>query len=60
MLMLMVFCRSEMQGKAVSVRFGLILEAYLSGSVDHVAVLTQQADTISKLQAVTRLVKTQV
>ena len=60
MFMLVVFCRSEMQGKAVSVRFGLILEAYLSGSVDHVAVLTQQADTISKLRAVTRLVKTQV
>lgn len=52
--------RSEMQGKAVSVRFGLILEAYLSGSVDHVSVLTQQADTIGKLKSVTTLVKNQV
>ncbi|XP_067951627.1 phosphatidylinositol 4,5-bisphosphate 3-kinase catalytic subunit delta isoform-like isoform X2 [Watersipora subatra] len=49
--------KSEMHTASVSIRFGLILEAYCRGSVDHVAVLRTQDDTVSKLLAINRLVK---
>ena len=42
---------------SVSARFGLILEAYCRGSADHVNILRTQDDSVSKLLAVNRLVK---
>lgn len=39
---LMFPCRSEVHIPAVSVQFGLILEAYCRGSVAHMKVLAKQ------------------
>ncbi|XP_066595868.1 phosphatidylinositol 4,5-bisphosphate 3-kinase catalytic subunit delta isoform [Prorops nasuta] len=42
--------RSEMQVGAVSVRFGLILEAYCRGSQQHMKVLFKQMECLEKLR----------
>lgn len=49
--------RSEMQTPSVSVRFGLILEAYCRGSREHVALLARQAEALDKLKAASELVR---
>jgi len=45
---------------SVSVRFGLILEAYCNASAEHVAILVKQNDAVSKMLALNRLVKSEV
>lgn len=49
--------RSEIQVPSVQVRFGLILEAYLKGSQEHVAILLKQMQCLRKLQQGSELVK---
>ena len=41
--------RSEMHIQSVSVRYGLILEAYCHGSIGHVKLLTKQVAALDKL-----------
>jgi phosphatidylinositol-4,5-bisphosphate 3-kinase len=42
--------RSEMHVSAVSVRFGLMLEAYCRGAPDHMKLLIRQMESLSKLK----------
>lgn len=42
--------RSEMQVASVSVRFGLILEAYCRGSQEHMRLLARQIECLEKLK----------
>ncbi|KAH0946844.1 hypothetical protein HN011_008570 [Eciton burchellii] len=49
--------RSEMQVGAVSVRFGLILEAYCRGSQQHMRLLFKQMKCLDKLKSVSEQVK---
>lgn len=49
--------RSEIQVPSVQVRFGLILEAYLKGSQEHIAILLKQMQCLRKLQHGSELVK---
>jgi len=41
----------------VTVRFGLMLEAYLRASPDHLNILLKQFEALNKLNAVSQLVK---
>lgn len=49
--------RSEMQVESVSVRFGLMLEAYCRGSIEHMKTLIRQMDFLEKLKKTTELVR---
>uniref|UniRef100_A0ABD2XJG3 phosphatidylinositol 3-kinase n=1 Tax=Trichogramma kaykai TaxID=54128 RepID=A0ABD2XJG3_9HYME len=49
--------RSEMHVGSVSVRFGLILEAYCRGSQDHMRGLFKQMECLDKLSSACELVK---
>ncbi|CAG9819182.1 unnamed protein product [Phaedon cochleariae] len=49
--------RSEMQVPAVSVRFGLILEAYCRGTQEHMAVLQKQLECLERLKKCSDLVR---
>lgn len=49
--------RSEIHVPSVQVRFGLILEAYLKGSQEHVSLLLKQYNCLRKLQYVSEKVK---
>lgn len=49
--------RSEMQVASVSVRFGLMLEAYCRGSIEHMKTLMRQMDFLEKLKKTTELVR---
>lgn len=49
--------RSEMKVKSVSVRFGLILEAYCRGSPEHVQILTRQLGFLDKLKTTNELIR---
>ncbi|GAB6031821.1 hypothetical protein CHUAL_010223 [Chamberlinius hualienensis] len=49
--------RSEMHVPAVSVRFGLILEAYCRGSVEHLKCLKKQVEALGKLKLMNELIK---
>ncbi|KAG5883732.1 hypothetical protein JTB14_024233 [Gonioctena quinquepunctata] len=49
--------RSEMQVPAVSVRFGLILEAYCRGTQEHMVVLQKQLESLEKLKSCSDLVR---
>ncbi|KAJ8946954.1 hypothetical protein NQ314_008755 [Rhamnusium bicolor] len=49
--------RSEMQVPAVSVRFGLILEAYCRGSQEHMIILQKQLECLEKLKKCSDLVR---
>ena len=42
LLLLLLFYRAEMDIPEASVRFGLMLEAYLRGSVNHMSELRRQ------------------
>lgn len=46
----MLVLRSEMQVASVSVRFGLILEAYCRGSQEHMRLLVRQIECLEKLK----------
>ncbi|XP_023030262.1 phosphatidylinositol 3-kinase 92E [Leptinotarsa decemlineata] len=49
--------RSEMQVPAVSVRFGLILEAYCRGSQEHMVALQRQLECLERLKTCSDLVR---
>ena len=47
--LLLPFCRSEVHIPAVSVQFGVILEAYCRGSVGHMKALSKQVSACYNL-----------
>ncbi|CAH1772431.1 unnamed protein product [Owenia fusiformis] len=49
--------KSEMHVPSVSVRFGLILEAYCRGCKSHMKMLYKQVEALSKLKEVNELIK---
>ncbi|XP_044145172.1 phosphatidylinositol 4,5-bisphosphate 3-kinase catalytic subunit beta isoform isoform X1 [Bufo gargarizans] len=49
--------RAEMHIPAVSVQFGLLLEAYCRGSVAHMKVLSKQVEALNKLRTLNSLIK---
>ncbi|XP_032818129.1 phosphatidylinositol 4,5-bisphosphate 3-kinase catalytic subunit delta isoform [Petromyzon marinus] len=49
--------RSEMHVPAVSLQFGLMLEAYCRGSIAHVRSLMKQCEALTKMRAINDLVK---
>lgn len=49
--------RSEMQVASVSVRFGLILEAYCRGSQEHMKILARQMECLEKLKTTSEQVR---
>jgi phosphatidylinositol-4,5-bisphosphate 3-kinase len=46
-----------MQVASVSVRFGLILEAYCRGSQEHMKVLAKQIESLDKLKTTSEMVR---
>ncbi|XP_076360184.1 phosphatidylinositol 4,5-bisphosphate 3-kinase catalytic subunit beta isoform-like isoform X4 [Tachypleus tridentatus] len=48
--------RSEMHVPSVSVRFGLLLEAYCRGAVEHMKSLSKQVEALKKFKAVNKLI----
>lgn len=42
---------------AVSIRFGLILEAYCLGSMDHMKSLTHQVEAYDRLRVINEMIK---
>jgi len=46
-----------MQVASVSVRFGLLLEAYCWGSQEHMKLLTKQMESLDKLKGTSDLVR---
>ncbi|XP_020608152.1 phosphatidylinositol 4,5-bisphosphate 3-kinase catalytic subunit beta isoform-like [Orbicella faveolata] len=51
------FLRAEMDNPEVSVRFGLMLEAYCRGAPSHMKSLQRQAHALNKMKAVTELLQ---
>ncbi|XP_029206897.2 phosphatidylinositol 4,5-bisphosphate 3-kinase catalytic subunit beta isoform-like [Acropora millepora] len=49
--------RAEMENPEVSVRFGLMLEAYCRGAPAHMKSLQRQAQALSKMKSVTELLQ---
>ncbi|XP_044207777.1 phosphatidylinositol 4,5-bisphosphate 3-kinase catalytic subunit delta isoform isoform X1 [Thunnus albacares] len=49
--------RSEMHVASVSLRFGLILEAYCRGNIHHIRLLLKQHDALTKMKSLSDLVK---
>ncbi|XP_052715209.1 phosphatidylinositol 4,5-bisphosphate 3-kinase catalytic subunit delta isoform-like [Crassostrea angulata] len=49
--------RSEMHEITVTVRYGLLLEAYLKSSQEHLAILSKQQDALVKLNAFSEIAK---
>ncbi|CAG2166030.1 unnamed protein product, partial [Oppiella nova] len=49
--------RSEMHVPAVSVAFGLILEAYCRGAMDHMQILVRQMEALNKLKRVNEIIR---
>ncbi|CAH1115059.1 unnamed protein product [Psylliodes chrysocephalus] len=49
--------RSEMQVPAVSVRFGLILEAYCRGTQEHIVILQKQLECLERLKKSSDIVR---
>lgn len=49
--------RSEMYVPSVSVRFGLILEAYFHGTEDHMKPLQKQIDALTKLKSINQIMQ---
>lgn len=49
--------RSEVPFPSVQIRFGLILEAYLTGSQEHISALLKQMECLEKLKQCSDLVK---
>lgn len=47
--------RAEMDVQESSLKFGLMLEAYLRGSVNHIPELRQQMDGIGKMRSISEL-----
>uniref|UniRef100_A0A8C0FNY8 phosphatidylinositol-4,5-bisphosphate 3-kinase n=1 Tax=Bubo bubo TaxID=30461 RepID=A0A8C0FNY8_BUBBB len=55
--MLFWHLRSEVHIPAVSIQFGLILEAYCRGSVAHMKVLAKQVEALNKMKTLNSLIK---
>uniref|UniRef100_A0A8C3T393 phosphatidylinositol-4,5-bisphosphate 3-kinase n=1 Tax=Chelydra serpentina TaxID=8475 RepID=A0A8C3T393_CHESE len=55
--MLFWHLRSEVHIPAVSVQFGVILEAYCRGSIAHMKVLSKQVEALNKLKTLNSLIK---
>lgn len=51
------FFRSEMHIPSVSVKFGLIIRAYLAGASDHIPILSKQIHALNVLKAINTSVK---
>ncbi|XP_056279793.1 phosphatidylinositol 4,5-bisphosphate 3-kinase catalytic subunit delta isoform isoform X2 [Pseudoliparis swirei] len=49
--------RSEIHVASVSLRFGLILEAYCRGNIHHIRLLTKQTEALGKMKALSDFVK---
>ncbi|XP_062282645.1 phosphatidylinositol 4,5-bisphosphate 3-kinase catalytic subunit delta isoform [Scomber scombrus] len=49
--------RSEIHVPSVSLRFGLILEAYCRGNIHHIKLLTKQNEALGKMKALSDFVK---
>uniref|UniRef100_A0A1A8URB1 phosphatidylinositol-4,5-bisphosphate 3-kinase n=1 Tax=Nothobranchius furzeri TaxID=105023 RepID=A0A1A8URB1_NOTFU len=49
--------RSEIHVASVSLRFGLILEAYCRGNIHHIKLLTKQNEALGKMKALSDIVK---
>uniref|UniRef100_A0ABM5EKJ9 phosphatidylinositol-4,5-bisphosphate 3-kinase n=1 Tax=Pogona vitticeps TaxID=103695 RepID=A0ABM5EKJ9_9SAUR len=49
--------RSEMHVPSVSVKFGLILEAYCRGSIHHMKALMKQIEALNKMKALSDIIK---
>ncbi|CAI8031374.1 Phosphatidylinositol 4,5-bisphosphate 3-kinase catalytic subunit beta isoform [Geodia barretti] len=49
--------RSEMHTPQVCLRFGLILEAYLRGTPNHMTEITRQLDSMNKMRCITELLQ---
>ncbi|XP_037540167.1 phosphatidylinositol 4,5-bisphosphate 3-kinase catalytic subunit delta isoform isoform X2 [Nematolebias whitei] len=49
--------RSEIHVASVSLRFGLILEAYCRGNIHHIKLLTRQNEALGKMKALSDIVK---
>lgn len=49
--------RSEMKFPEVTIRFGLILEAYCRGALEHIKCLSRQVDALNKLKIANELVQ---
>uniref|UniRef100_A0A3P8U627 phosphatidylinositol-4,5-bisphosphate 3-kinase n=1 Tax=Amphiprion percula TaxID=161767 RepID=A0A3P8U627_AMPPE len=49
--------RSEIHVASVSLRFGLILEAYCRGDIHHIKLLTKQNEALGKMKALSDIVK---
>lgn len=52
--------RSEMHVPATSVQFGLILEAYCRGNIEHMKVLSKQVEALNKMRTLNDLIKLNV
>ncbi|KAM4571776.1 phosphatidylinositol 4,5-bisphosphate 3-kinase catalytic subunit delta isoform 2-T2 [Fundulus diaphanus] len=50
--------KSEIHVASVSLRFGLILEAYCRGNVHHIKLLSRQNEALGKMKALSDIVKT--
>nr|XP_020637887.1 phosphatidylinositol 4,5-bisphosphate 3-kinase catalytic subunit delta isoform isoform X3 [Pogona vitticeps] len=49
--------RSEMHVPSVSIKFGLILEAYCRGSIHHMKALMKQIEALNKMKALSDIIK---
>uniref|UniRef100_A0A8C7ZWV4 Phosphatidylinositol 4,5-bisphosphate 3-kinase catalytic subunit delta isoform n=1 Tax=Oryzias sinensis TaxID=183150 RepID=A0A8C7ZWV4_9TELE len=49
--------RSEIHVASVSLRFGLILEAYCRGNIHHIKILNKQNEALAKMRALSDFVK---
>uniref|UniRef100_A0A7N6BIT4 phosphatidylinositol-4,5-bisphosphate 3-kinase n=1 Tax=Anabas testudineus TaxID=64144 RepID=A0A7N6BIT4_ANATE len=49
--------RSEIHVASVSLRFGLILEAYCRGNIHHIRLLTKQNEALAKMKSLSDFVK---
>ncbi|XP_078522239.1 phosphatidylinositol 4,5-bisphosphate 3-kinase catalytic subunit beta isoform isoform X2 [Lissotriton helveticus] len=52
--------RSEIHVPATSVQFGLILEAYCRGNIEHMKVLSKQVEALNKMKTLNDLIKLNV
>ncbi|PWA31029.1 hypothetical protein CCH79_00010662 [Gambusia affinis] len=50
--------KSEIHVASVSLRFGLILEAYCRGNIHHIKLLSRQNEALGKMKALSDIVKT--
>ena len=59
-IVIVLICRAEMHVSSVSVRFGLILEAYCRGNINHLKGLVKEVEAHSKLKQLSETVKVNI